>query len=462
MTSKTIILGLGTNLGNRIGFLLQALNELLRGPQPLLSNVRSSEVFESSALLLPDSPPEWNIPFYNIAVCGDTKCSPEDLLACIKQIERDIGRENRGRWAPREIDIDILVYGKEIISEEYLKIPHVSLLERPFALWPLAALQPNYEFKVSSSEGAHQLTKRWGYNRTTIPCNTWRAPYKVQNEYRKLVSYLSVPIVHGPLPRTEIVGIINITPDSFSDGGIVLDEDSARKRVRDFYEEGATIIDIGAESTRPGSKAITPEEEWRRLAPVLEAIKSEFSKESFPPLISVDTRHVSVADKALSFGINWLNDVTGFVDPEMIVIAAESEVDIVVMHSLGIPPSREEVLDTRRSVVEQILEWGYKKIEELEKVGIKKERIIIDPGIGFGKRAEQSFEIIVSAERLLELGVRVLIGHSRKSFLSLFTDKVAQDRDGETAVISGFLAKKGMHYLRVHNVGVNQKVIGHI
>ncbi len=457
------VLGLGGNLGDRLARFIESI-KLLTG-RKILTDIRSSEVFESEALLLPGSPAARNIPFYNIAVSGQTRLSPRELLTSIKKIEAELGRSQRERWAPREIDIDILTYGEKVTAEPDLTIPHPGLTERPFALWPLAALCPDMPVTLANEDSeysAEATARRWGYVRHEIPCRTWRADNRAQSLWRSALQDLQIRLVSGPFAPTELMGILNVTPDSFSDGGQFLSPESALQRAIALYEAGASIIDLGAESTRPQAAPLTPNEEWHRLEPALTTIRSYFAAKSLRPLLSVDTRHATVARCALEAGADWLNDVTGFTDQAMVQTAQQTLCDIVVMHSLGIPPNKDRTLTKSRSAVSQLLEWGDATVARLEAAGIERSRIILDPGIGFGKTAEQSAEIISSASALQALGVRILIGHSRKSFLSLWTSRPAAERDTETALLSAQLAHAGVQYLRVHDVAANVQAINQL
>jgi 2-amino-4-hydroxy-6-hydroxymethyldihydropteridine diphosphokinase/dihydropteroate synthase len=457
---KFVVLGLGCNLGDRLDTLARAIQSLATGDSPVLSKPTLSELFESEALLLPGSPRDWNIPFVNLAVSGFTELPPEKLLESVKSIERTLGRQARDRWAPREIDIDILTFSDENFESPALSIPHPQIARRPFAVWPLAALAPKQTIRSTSGElvSAAKAARSWKFLRSEIPCRTWRAPHEIQSEFHTNLESLGIndiPVAPGPIPNTELIGIINATPDSFSDGNIFLNPEKAAAQALSLYEQGARVLDIGAESTRPNATPLSPQEEWTRLSPVLEAIKSTFAGNSLAPVLSVDTRHPVTAAKALEAGAHWINDVTGFSDPGMLAAVKGSQCSVVAMHSLGIPPSKDRILSEERSAFSQILEWGHDRIDALTRAGISRDRIILDPGIGFGKTPAQSVELLAEAEKLLGLGSRILIGHSRKSFLTLFTDRPAAERDSETAVLSSMLCRKGVHYLRVHNVGLN-------
>lgn len=244
----------------------------------------------------------------------------------------------------------------------------------------------------------------------------------------------------------KIIGILNITPDSFSDGGKFSCVDSAVKKAIQLIEEGAGIIDIGAESTRPGAKLITSEEEQIRLQDILpEIIKLGAD-------ISLDTYHPETAAMAIKAGVHWINDVSGLNNSRMIDAIKDSHVKIVFMHNLGIPADKNIIMPKGCDLIAEISDWAKYKIMLLDKCGISIERLIFDPGIGFGKDAEQSMHLINNAEKFRSIGTALLYGHSRKSFLNLITNKPFNQRDPETIEASILLAKKGVDYLRVHNV----------
>ena len=257
--------------------------------------------------------------------------------------------------------------------------------------------------------------------------------------------------------RTELVGILNITPDSFSDGGHFNTHMAIEIHVAKMITEGAKIIDIGAESTRPGATPVTPEEEWRRLDPILSTVIKE--AHSSDVRISLDTRYATTAEKALELGVDWINDVSSGEDPNMLPLIAQSDAYFVMTHHLGIPASKEKTLPEDSDVIEIIKSWMDEKIEQCVKHGISQDRLIVDPGIGFGKTAKQSLEIIKNIRALKEKGTALLVGHSRKSCLALFTDEKPESRDDVTAIVSAYLAAQGVDYLRVHDVESNQQAI---
>ncbi|MDE3016981.1 MAG: dihydropteroate synthase [Pseudomonadota bacterium] len=247
----------------------------------------------------------------------------------------------------------------------------------------------------------------------------------------------------------EIVGILNVTPDSFSDGGAFFTPKAAIGAIAEMAEQGVDVIDIGAESTRPGATPITPEEEWRRLQPVLSALP-HFGAVRF----SVDTRHAETARRALKAGAHWINDVEGFSDPAMLAAVGDSDCRMVVMHSLGVPADKNVVLPESADVTAELLEWAHTRMGYIENAGVARDRIIFDPGIGFGKTAAQSLAILRSIEKLKTLNVPIMVGHSRKSFLASFGG-----RDSATLVVSQYLAAQGTNFLRVHEVAAHRRML---
>ena len=412
-----IILGLGCNIGDRLLNLRQALHKLHNLKN--LQVIQVSPLYESDALLPDNAPDNWDQPYLNVAIGCQSKLSPDALLTELKNIELQMGRTEQLRWAPRIIDIDILAWDDKIYQSDTLQIPHPELLNRSFALWPLLDLAPN----------SYSCTRDTRFHT------------------RQIAHRIDTP---------QMVGVLNITPDSFSDGGQYKTIDAVVKQAHHLYTSGADIIDIGAESTRPGATTIiTPEQEWQRLDPVLKAITT--TNLNFK--LSLDSRNPSTVRRVLEkYKIDWLNDQTGFDNPEMRKIATESSVKLVIMHHLSIPEDRNVLLSFSQDTIAQVYQWAKKRIAELRALGIDKERLIFDPGIGFGKHAEQSLEIIKRTSEFKTLDVPLLIGHSRKSFLNQFTDRPFAERDLETAVISNFLSNQ-VDYLRVHNVDAQMRAL---
>lgn len=430
-----IILGLGSNLGDRLAHLRTALEMIKKIPG--LSVQQVSPLYLSDALLPDKAPADWDLPYINLALRCTCSQKPLELLQELKRIEGQLGRSQKtASWGPRTLDIDILAWDDLSLESKVLTLPHPHLLERPFALWPLADIAASWKFPLPGSyqdQTAAELVEKWGSRFSGL------GPLRVKQIYQRIDT-----------PR--LVGVLNVTPDSFSDGGTFLDVEKALVHALNLVNAGAEVIDIGAESTAPNSNRLDQDTEWQRLLPILQALKDAQTDFLIAPKISVDTRHAETARKALNFGLDWINDVTGLEDPIMRQIMAETDKDCVVMHHTSIPASRNHIVPRNQDIVKLIYEWGMRHLDRLEQAGIARDRIIFDPGIGFGKAPEHSLELIRNVNAFEGLGTRVLIGHSRKSFLSLFTPYPSSERDIETLAISLYLAKQRVDYLRVHQV----------
>lgn len=248
--------------------------------------------------------------------------------------------------------------------------------------------------------------------------------------------------------RTRLVGIVNLTPDSFSDGGQYDAPESAFAHMEALVEQGADVLDIGAESTRPGAKVLTLKEEWQRLKPVLAEAKKRFPHAT----LSLDTRNAETAAKALDYGVDWINDVAGGKDAAMLKVIAASTCQYVVMHSLTVPADPKKTLPEGVDATVTVHSWAEQRMQELYDAGIHEDRIVLDPGIGFGKTAEQSWNLLRGVPALMDLDVDWLIGHSRKSFFKLLGEQNAAERDMETHMVTAWLAQCGVPYIRVHDI----------
>lgn len=245
------------------------------------------------------------------------------------------------------------------------------------------------------------------------------------------------------------MGVINTTPDSFSDGGKHLDTEVAVAAGIDMLDAGADIIDVGGESTRPGSLYVEADEERHRAIPVIAGIHRQ-RPDAF---ISIDTRRRTVAEAALVAGARMLNDVSGFRDdPDMMHLAREAGVDVVVMHMLGMPKTMQTEI-RYHSFPGDIYEFFAERIRTLEECGIDPKKIIVDPGIGFGKTFDQNLILISRLDFLTPLGKRILVGPSRKAFLGKILDEpVAAQRDTGTLAVVAAAVLKGASIVRVHDV----------
>lgn len=254
--------------------------------------------------------------------------------------------------------------------------------------------------------------------------------------------------------KTRIMGILNITPDSFSDGGKYLNQDTALSHAEKMAEEGADIIDIGGESTKPSSEPIAEEEELKRVIPVIEYLAGNLS---IP--ISIDTTKSGVARRALDAGASIINDISSLRnDPDLAVVAAEFNVPIILMHMKGTPKTMQES-PVYNDLVNEIKAFLRQAIQSAMEKGINRSKIIIDPGIGFGKTFKHNFQLIKNIEAFQELEVPILVGPSRKAFIrnelgdskkELHPESPAVET-GTQAVVAA-AALKGAHIVRCHNV----------
>jgi len=426
-----VVLGLGSNLGQREISLKRAISRLTRGPRAPLRAARVSGVYESPALLGEGSPLEWNLPYLNCAVSGESALDPEALLDRLKEIEYSLGRRAGERWAPRIIDLDILWWAGLERTTERLTIPHPSLLQRAFVLEPMRDLVKDEVFQGRTfSDHADRLVGPTGSGVEKL----------IKADYR----------IRAP----ELMGILNVTPDSFSDGGIHLSPDAALLHARALVDSGAAIVDIGAESTRPAGERVDHNAEWTRIEPVLQGLHELQGSRSFR--ISLDSRNPRTVARALDVGIDIINDVTGFSDPEMMEIAQGTELPLVFMHSLSIPVVKGEFIPRDSDPVRFLCEWGRERLEAFDVKGVSPHRLVFDPGIGFGKTTQQNWQILERADELHELETPLLVGHSRKSLFEVVTDKPSGERDPETLGVSEALSDKGVEILRVHDVALHE------
>ncbi|QLG62952.1 dihydropteroate synthase [Halorarum salinum] len=250
---------------------------------------------------------------------------------------------------------------------------------------------------------------------------------------------------------TAVMGVLNVTPDSFHDGGEFFDRGDALAHAEKLVEAGVDIVDVGGESTRPGAETVPVEEEIDRIVPVVEAVADADA------LVSVDTRKAAVAEAALDAGADVLNDVTGLEDPEMRFLAAERDVPVIVMHSIDAPvdPSTEVEYD---DVVEDVIDQLRERVLLAEKAGVPRENVIVDPGLGFGKSRREEFELLGRVDEFHALGCPVLIGHSHKSMYELVGGE-AGDAAAETVAGTAIATVNGADIVRVHDVVENARAV---
>jgi len=405
----TIYLGLGANDGDRRQNLERAV-ERLAGAGFRLQGV--SPVVESPALLPPGAEPGWHKPYLNLALAGDADWQPQQGLAIAKQIEAELGRAPGAKWSPRPVDIDILSWHDLRIGPGKLTIPHADAAKRDFVLTPLLHLRPDLP-AGARGETVFELT------RTVRPIPLWMA-------------------------------VVNVAPDSFSDGGAWGDARKLEAHFRKLIERNVQIIDLGAESTRPGGAALDPADEWKRLQPALAMLSEQLAGRHIAPWLSLDSRNPQTLEKALRYGVNVINDVTGLGNAGMQALARDSGCQVVAMHSLTVPADAARTLPPGRSATAQIIEWAERRMETWAKAGLDLGRIMLDPGIGFGKTSLQSFELLSHCAELRRAGLRLAVGHSRKSFMRGLSSRPPAECDAETLGISLALCGQGVDVIRVH------------
>ena len=260
------------------------------------------------------------------------------------------------------------------------------------------------------------------------------------------------PLGPGPV----LFGILNVTPDSFSDGGDFLAPDDATRRASDLLDEGAHVVDVGGESTRPGSDPVSPEEETRRVVPVIEGVLDARQDAS----ISIDTYRAATAEAALRAGARIVNDVTALRgDPAMAALVADAGCPVVLMHMKGEPKTmqREPRYD---DVVREVRDFLDERADHAVSVGVRPEAIILDPGIGFGKTLEHNLALLRDLDAIVELGFPVLVGASRKRFIGSITGaEEAKDRVFGTVATTVLAYERGASLFRVHDVRANREAL---
>ena len=275
---------------------------------------------------------------------------------------------------------------------------------------------------------------------------------EVLENYEKRDLVLKLPKKEIPLDRTLVMGVLNVTPDSFSDGGKFLEPDAAINHGEEMAKQGADIIDIGGESTRPYSDPVSLDEELKRVRPVVEELLQRIDVP-----ISIDTMHPEVVKEIVEMGAQMVNDVSGLRDEQMISTIAELDVPVVIMHMLGEPKTTQEKPEYK-DVMGGICRYLRNQVDAAVRGGISREKIIVDPGIGFGKTIEHNLEIIRRLGELRSMGLPILIGTSRKSFIGKILDVDETERlEGSLAAMVSSI-QNGANIVRVHDVEESVRV----
>ncbi len=449
--SHTVYLSLGTNQGDRLANVRGAISRF----HPKLTLVGLSPLYETEPWGYEDQPD-----FLNMVSKVTTNLPAADLIDFLKGIEADMGRRATFRYGPRIIDLDILFYDDLVLEGERVTIPHPRMEGRAFVLAPLADLAPDL---------IHPGTGR------SVGAMLEGLDTSVVRLYRDSPAAVQPRAAHGDVTgsnmqvgshefrwgeRTYVMGVLNVTPDSFSGDGLMAQDDAALSaalaQAKEFVESGADILDVGGESTRPGAEPVGPAEEAARVLPVVGALASEFDV-----AISIDSYKADIAEAALLAGAHIVNDVWALrADPEMARVVACYAVPIILMHNRSNPANAQvrHRLGGRYvgvdydDLIEDVKAELLRSVEIAREAGIEENRIILDPGIGFGKTVEQNLTLVDRLDRIHDLGYPLLLGPSRKSFIGYTLDLPPEDRVEGTAaaVVVGIV--RGADIVRVHDV----------
>lgn len=439
-----IFLAVGSNLGDRFQNIVMALDLLCEPGDHGTRHCRSSFLHQTQPMYVVDQPS-----FLNGVVEIETNLKPNALLSRVKWVEEKMGRDfSEVRNGPRPVDLDLLfcdrIDGSSkvpiILDTPTLIVPHCSMQDRAFVLSPLA--------EVAGSDYKHPI-----FN-ATVGNLLERLQ---ESEFKSMTRVLCLPrgrFLH--FNQTIVMGILNVTPDSFSDGGMWSSTvDVAVRHALKMEEQGAGIIDIGGESTRPGAREISVEEQIRRTIPVIKEIR-KFS--DIP--ISIDTRHSRVAKAAVEAGADMVNDVSGGIfDKNMFDTVARLRVPIVLMHMRGNPESM-QTLTEYDSVVDEVIESLLERSRAAESAGIPRWLQLVDPGIGFSKDLEGNL-LLLKNLALIRKGLGdlpIVLGTSRKGFIGNITGITSPEERDYGSVGSCITAlclgggPLGCNIVRVHNV----------
>eukprot|EP01083_Nonionella_stella_P059456 155531_1 len=449
--SRGVLLGLGSNLGNRSRNIQNALSKI--GFFAKVS--RTSFLYETEPAYVQSQPK-----FLNAACRIETTLAPTELLERVKCVEAEIGREAAGRNEARCIDIDILgdyAHQSSSIRLPNLEVPHPRISERLFVLTPLVDIDPEFTVIVPDSgdnvPGSDEKTVRQLLDELLKRLDN-DPSHGVSND-RGLPDRVW-PVGPGDSVwhwgrRTFVMGILNATPDSFSDGGRHCGLERALEGARRIVAEGADIIDVGGLSTRPGSMPVSEEEELKRVIPVIAGIRKEFPE--MP--ISIDTFRSEVARLSLTAGATVVNDISGGDrDPKMRETVAAAGAPFIAMHMRGTPKTMNshavyaDVVTDVRKEMEIIL-------QKCEESGIPRWNLVADPGIGFSKKGPQNIELLRGYRDFIPYSdFPTLSGPSRKSFMAaaLGKAKSAAERDWGTAAAVAASIAGGADVIRIHNV----------
>ncbi|KAJ1451728.1 Dihydropteroate synthase-like protein [Pelagophyceae sp. CCMP2097] len=408
MARRTAYVALGSNVGDRLGLVSRAW-AALGGVGDVTA---TSALYDSTPALVLDQPR-----FLNAVVALETTLEPLQALKALKDIEQRLGRQDRGRWGPREIDLDLLFLDDVRFHDDVLTLPHERAAEREFVLRPLADVRRALALRAPEAPAA----------RFALVDDALRGLRGVESSDLDRV-WASLPLGK----ETHVMGVINVTPDSFSDGGRHGSVDRAVREAEAMARGGAVIVDVGGESTRPGAVPPTEDEELRRVVPAISAIRDKLGI-----AVSVDTRRAAVARAALEAGARIVNDVSGGAhDAAMLpMLADHGSASVVLMHSRGTPQTMQSKahLDYGGDVVGGVERELQSRLDAATDARIAPWRVMGDPGIGFAKSQSDNLELLRNLGRFSGMAP-LLVGPSRKGFIGALLDEPQADlRDWGTA-----------------------------
>jgi dihydroneopterin aldolase/2-amino-4-hydroxy-6-hydroxymethyldihydropteridine diphosphokinase/dihydropteroate synthase len=494
-THHTAYIAFGSNVGNQLENILQAIDELnaTDGTKVLAT----SSLYQSEPMYFLDQPK-----FINGVLKITTTSTPQELLKILKKIEYEsLGRTKFIENGPRSIDLDILLYDDLVLNEPDLIIPHMRMIERTFVLQPLCELIPPEEIHPVTAEPYHNHLKQL-YNSNVDQAkqksNLLQVHVPLYNKYHRSEQQpqsLNFDFLYQS-HRTQLMGILNTTPDSFSDGGKNANVEIAIENALKMVLSGVDIIDIGGVSTRPGSIAPDVQEEWNRVVPIVQAIRSHEDEQLKNVIISVDTYRASIALDSIKAGANIINDISGgLYDDEMFDVIAETGVPYVLNHTRGTPDTMSKLNQYTASDDTNLIEYVRSKVhfKEDEEVllkavarelcaqyqkaidaGVKRWQIITDPGIGFAKDLKQNLAIIRGTPLIKTYsnynesnnqfnsldGLPILLGPSRKKFIGTLTnERNPAERVLTTGAVIMSCVGYGSDIVRVHDVEEVKKVL---
>jgi dihydropteroate synthase/2-amino-4-hydroxy-6-hydroxymethyldihydropteridine diphosphokinase len=418
-----ILIALGANLPSPEG----APRETLRRAVALLA-ARGLAISARSRLFLTEPIPRSRQPWYvNQVIAVETQRPPGDILELLLAVEHQFGRERGERNAARSLDLDLIAYEDVLLDTPDLVLPHPRMHERAFVLAPLADIAPEWRHPVSGKSVDELLA---GADRSGV---------------------------RALRPTPLLMGVVNVTPDSFSDGGRFDTTEAAISQAVSLMEAGADILDIGGESTRPDAEPVTAEEEQARVLPVVSAIAAEAAKRN--RLVSIDTRNAQTMILAIAAGATMINDVTALADPASRRVIAESGVPVILMHMKGDPRTMQKNPVYDDVVADVCADLACARDAAVAE-GVPPDRIWLDPGLGFGKTLEHNLALLDATPRLKALGHPVLVGASRKSFIGrIDRDGPADQRIGGSVAAALSAAARGADGVRVHDLAETRQAL---